>query len=119
MADFIIDPKSEDSKRLFYEHLKTFKKPFLCKTQKIEKRSIDWNAYYFGVMIKYVTEETGEDGLKVHDFFGFKYLRLTKNTRRSTASLNNSEFETYALQCRMWALEVLGVKIPLPNEVSF
>lgn len=115
--DFIIDPKDDESKRNFYEHLKTFNKPFLAKTEKIEKRSLDMNAYYFGVIIDYISDETGEDVLKIHDFLAFKFLRLTKNTRRSTASLTNKEFKTYLLQCRAWALEVLHIFIPLPENV--
>ncbi len=119
MTDFIIDPKNEETKRMFYEHLKSFDTPFLASTDKIQKRSVDWNAYYFGVLIKYITDETGEDGLKVHDFFGFKFLRLTKNTRKSTASLNNGQFECYVLRCRVWAYEVLHIFIPLPRLYIF
>jgi len=114
--DFVINPKDPDSIKAFGEHFRTHKKPFLIKTETIEKRTIDFNAYYFGVVIEYISDETGEDGLIIHEFLAFKFLRLTKNTRRSTASLNNKEFRIYSLQCRVWALEVLGVKIPLPNE---
>jgi hypothetical protein len=53
MADFIIDPKNQESKQILYEHLKSFNKPFLVKTEKIQKRSIDWNKYYFGVVVNY------------------------------------------------------------------
>jgi len=119
MADFLIDPRNEESKLIAWECLKQQQRPYLLKVESIKKRSIDWNAYYFGVVIKYITDETGEDGLVVHDFLGFKFLRLTKSTRRSTASLNNNEFECYALQCRVWAFEVLHILIPLPQYYIF
>lgn len=117
MVDLVVNPKDQNSKLIAWECLKQQERTYLMRIDSTKKRSIDWNAYYFGVVIRYISDETGEDGLVIHDFLGFKFLRLTKNTRRSTASLNNSEFKTYCLQCRVWAFEVLKIFIPLPNEV--
>ena len=113
--DFIIDPRSEDSKRQFYEHLKSFTKPFLAKTDLITKRSIDYNAYYWGCIIEYISDETGNDPLVVHDILAQRFLRLTDKKRLSTSSLNNRQFKIYTTQCRNWALEQLNIFIPLPE----
>lgn len=113
--DFIINPKDEDSKRVLYEHLKSFNKTFLVKTDKIEKRSLDYNAYYWGCIVEYISEETGTDPIVVHDTLAQRFLGLTDKKRVSTASLNNRLFKIYTTQCRNWALEQLNIFIPLPE----
>ena len=116
MADFIIDPRNEETKIIFWEHLRGQKKPFLARTDKIEKRSIDYCKYYFGVIIEYISDETGQDPLEIHNVLAQRFLALSKNTRRSTASLTNAEFKVYTTQCRIWAYEVLKIKIPIPEN---
>ena len=116
MADFIIDPNDIRSKEIVWEHLREQKKPFLLKTEKIEKRSIDYCKYYFGVIIEYISNETGQDPLEIHNTLAQRFLALSKNTRRSTASLTNAEFKVYTTQCRIWAYEVLKMKIPIPEN---
>lgn len=116
MADFVIDPRNEESKRIAWECLKSQKKPYLLKIEDIKKRSIDYCRYYFGVIIEYISDETGSDPLEIHNILAQRFLALSKNTRRSTASLTNAEFKAYTTQCRVWAYEVLKIKIPLADS---
>lgn len=117
MMDFIIDPRNEESKRIAWECLKSQQKPYLLKIDTTKKRSIDYCKYYFGVIIEYISEETGSDPLEIHNILAQRFLALSKNTRRSTASLTNAEFRVYTTQCRVWAYEVLKIKIPQPDSV--
>ena len=117
MIDLIIDPNNYESKQMLYEVLKEQTKPFLIKIDEIRKRSLDYNAYYWGVIIEYIHDETGDDPLQIHDVLSNRFLRLTTKIKRSTASLNNREFRIYTTQCRAWALEQLNIFIPLPENV--
>lgn len=117
MADFLIDPNNYESKQMLYDVLKEQKKPYLIKIEEVKRRSLDYNAYYWGVIIEYIQDETGDDPLKIHEVLTDRFLRLTKNVKRSTASLNTREFRVYTTQCRAWALEQLNILIPIPENV--
>lgn len=117
MADFIIDPNDIRSKEIAWEHLREQKKPFLLKTESIEKRSIDYNAYYWAVIIEYIYDYTGTDPLEIHKTLSKRFLRLGKKVVRRSSNLNNREFRIYTTQCRAWALEQLSVFIPPPENV--
>jgi hypothetical protein len=99
-------------------------------------RSLNQNAYYFGVVLKYILAILHADGntemdlLDAHEFCKQKdigNLEVTKMIMekeglvfriyyRSTTSLTTMEFEAYLDRVRHWALTVAGVVIPLPNE---
>ncbi len=79
--------------------------------------------YYWGVIIKLISEHTGYEPDEVHDILKWKFLKIVDEKTgleiaRSTESLNTKERETYHEQCRRWAQVVLDVSIPLPNEVD-
>lgn len=85
-------------------------------------RSIVQNSYYWGVVLKMISEETGYTPEELHegfknkfgytgDFFGEPY-------KRSSTTYTTVEFEDYLLQIRVWAGEFLNMYIPLPNETS-
>ena len=83
-------------------------------------RSLPQNAYYFGVVVKLVSEETGFTSDEAH--VALKMLFLQDRTReiptlRSTTSLSTTDFENYLEQIRVWAAQELNCVIPLPNEV--
>lgn len=97
------------------------------KVQK--KRSLNQNAYYWGVPVKMLAEKyaggTKEDIDSVHDFLGTEFLTVTKTVMgrefkvvRSTSRLSTVEFEKYCARIRMWASVALDFYIPEPNEVE-
>lgn len=88
------------------------------------KRSLQQNSYYFGVVIKILSDELGYSRDEMHDVLKGKFLGELKKVgktvihySRSTTSLNTQEFEDYLQQIREWASAELNVFIPLPNEV--
>jgi len=90
--------------------------------KKHEERCSDpQRKYYWAVIVKMIAEYTGHEPDEIHDTLKFKFLK-ERDVRgieyvKSTESLTAGEREEYHEQCRKWALIVLGVKIPLPNEV--
>lgn len=117
--DLIIDPRNHDSKQILYEALKSQERPYLVKIETAKKRTLDYNKYYWGVVIDYIADSTGTAPLVVHEQLANRFLAISKGVRLSTASLNNREFKIYTTQCRNWALEVLKIFIPLPDNVIY
>lgn len=98
--------------------------------KKVQKnRSLNQNAYYWGVPVKMLAEkygyETGDEIQMVHDFLASEFLTVTKTVMgmevkivRSTSRLSTEEFETYCRRIRLWASVALDFYIPEPNEVE-
>jgi hypothetical protein len=99
------------------------------KEQK-RKRSLNQNAYYWGVVIPPILALLREHGnyVDAEDVHEFLKLRVGKLSRMivtpdgevqkslgSTAKLSKMEFEAYLERVRAWAAE-FGVAIALPNE---
>ncbi len=95
-----------------------------------KKRSSNQNRYYFGVVVKAITEMFRDQGNNVDadDVHEFLKLRVGKLAQvfvtpdgevlkglGSTAKLSTQEFEVYMTKCRAFAAEH-GVMIPEPNE---
>lgn len=93
-------------------------------------RSANQNAFYWGVVVPAIANETGEfgkEGLeRVHEALKMRYLpsdvRGLLELPGSTAKLSTKEFEQYVENIRVDAAsgELLGspLIIPLPNEDS-
>jgi len=97
--------------------------------QRRKKRSIEQNAYYWGVVVSMIQEGLREVGYymtkdEAHELVKFKFLRRkiqnkqgeTIETLGSTTNMTTVQFEEYILAVKDWALEYLGVSIPDPNE---
>jgi hypothetical protein len=86
-----------------------------------EHCSSNQRGYYWGVIVKMISDYTGHEPDEIHDTLKFKFLkeRDVKGIEyvKSTESLTTGEREEYHEQCRKWALIVLGIQIPLPREV--
>jgi hypothetical protein len=100
------------------------------KEQK-RKRSLNQNAYMWGVVIKHITDAFREAGNNVDsdDVFSFLKAEVWKVTQvfvtsdgevlrgpGSSRTWTTMEMELRLEQARAWAAEVLGIGIPLPNE---
>lgn len=81
-----------------------------------KKRSLQQNAYYWGVVVRELTEYTGYDQQPLHEHLKYRYLREEKPIRvRDTKDLNTSEFAEYLDKCIQLCAE-LGLYIMTPEE---
>jgi len=97
-------------------------------TMEVDKaeRSTSQNKYYWGVVIKLLEEETGQDRQSLHEVIKEKFLTSwvkinghEEKMVKSTSELDTKEFETLMSSVRQWASSFLGVYIPEPNEVQY
>jgi hypothetical protein len=97
-----------------------------------EGRSQRANRYYFGVVLKLISEETGHSVDDVHEAMVKQFLpdeqkqveffhrltgekmQVTVGGRRSS-KLSREDFYTFVEQVRAWAGEFLGVTTPDPD----
>jgi hypothetical protein len=90
-------------------------------------RSNNQNRYYWGVVIKILSEHTGYFADELHEalrerFLNYKSLTLGGEDipiKRSTTKLKTSEFEDYLSKIKVWAARDMGVTIPDPNEIKY
>jgi len=86
-----------------------------------QKRSLNQNAYYWGVIIDLFAQNTGYTKEEAHQELAGMFLFYDAHGKRfvrSTTTLNTLEFEQYTEKCRNWIEENLGFHVPLPNEVT-
>jgi hypothetical protein len=127
-ASIEVDPKSQD---MFTEFAKTFKrwekvKFTVTRLTKRTIRSVEQNNYYWGVVLKILSEHFGYIGLgekeELHDSLRTMFLvRTTKlglKVVESTTKLDTELFERYLQAVRDWAIQEHQCFIPLPNEVE-
>lgn len=88
----------------------------------IKSRSVMQNAYFHGVIVKILSEETGTDFDDMKDLLKTQFLRkqIIVNDKqytivRHTHKLEKGEFEDFTRNCREFG-DKLGIYIPLPNE---
>ncbi len=87
-------------------------------------RSLKQNAYYWGVILTIIAQETGHSTEEIHlalkdMFLPRKFLTLGSREveiRKTTVDLTPTEFSTYIEQIRAWAAQELACSIPSPNE---
>jgi hypothetical protein len=122
-----LDGKLQFVKQAEFRHyLKTLQgevQVVISKRKKI--RSSSENAYYWGVIVKMVSDEVGIIPDEAHELLKYLFLKtvIYANRKRyeiasSTASLTTSKFEEYTERCRQWASQELNVYIPLPGEIQ-
>lgn len=86
-----------------------------------DKRSLNQNKYYWGVIITLFAQHTGYTTNESHQELARLFLGYDhdgKTFTRSTTELDTKEFEKYAEQCRFFMSENLGINVPLPNEIT-
>lgn len=91
-----------------------------------QKRSNDQNEYYWGVVLKLISEHTGYTVNELHDIVRYYFLGAEEKTiagetvkiLKSTTKLNTLQFEEYLGRIRDWASTKLNITIPLPNGVN-
>ena len=85
------------------------------------------NAYYWGVIIPYLTSHTGYTATEIHEALLWKFSRTSQHLEaldlvidgiHRSSEMITTEFEQFCIEIRSWASEELNVFIPLPNEVD-
>jgi len=104
-----------------------FEVELITKSAKPPRRSALQNSYYWGVVLRELVAEHGQQhGLRDEDYhyimkcayFGVKEVCGYILPRGSTKKLNTTAMEDYLEMCRRVASERFDVYVPLPNEVS-
>lgn len=104
---------------------------FKCKIYKSERRSIQQNRYYWGVVIPFFQEQLKDLGHKleaneVHDYLKIKFngreiydieSNETINIPQSTARLNRQEFNEFIDRIDKFSIEYFNS--PLPSKDGF
>lgn len=111
----------------FKAAIASLKGEVIVKVAKKERiRSLNQNSYYWGVIIKYLCDYTGEtDPERIHDALKMKFWARPVGDGKlgrallapgSTTDMTTRDFEEYVEKCRNFAAQELGIVIPLPNE---
>jgi len=82
-------------------------------------RSLEQNAYYWGVIIKTLGDHFGYEKEEMHEALKWHFLRKHESplpTVKSTTRLNTKEFVDYIERIQRWASIEHGVYLPDPNE---
>ena len=96
-----------------------------CHRTYPKNRSLNQNAYMFGVVYKHISDHLGYSVDEVHDLMKHKFLGrmiLLGNENFlipiSTTDLDTKSMEEYLKNIREWASSSLNCYIPLPNEIN-
>lgn len=95
------------------------------------KRTHPQNSYYWAVIVKMLSLETGHNQEEMHEILKYKFNPLAKGIvnkktgeieeliiGHTTTNLSTIEFGEYCEKIRAWAAEFLNVNIPEPNEIT-
>lgn len=102
------------------------KRVYVIVDEEKQQRSINQNNYYWGVVVKILSNELGYTQEEMHEILKAKFSpKDVKEVAgeqivipKSTTKQKTDEFETYLEHIRRFALLQLNCKIPLPNEVD-
>lgn len=128
MIDLLINFDKDEDKRKLFDVLRQLKGSFAVSLKKNKPaRSLASNRYYWGVVLAYISDETGYTKDEIHQLMQQKFLRYAKSVLdgeeqlfvRSTTSLNTKEMTDYIESIRTFAITELGVYIPDPNEIVY
>lgn len=91
--------------------------------KKRKNRSERQNRYYWGVVLKLISESTGESLEDLHNHFSYKWLSCSGksgklNTKKSTTSLSTVEFMEYIDKIISWGEEFLNITFPEPENID-
>lgn len=87
------------------------------------KRSNQLNQYYWGVVVKIISDYTGYTKEETHELLKQTFLKKKVliedtwyDTTESTTKLNNKDMLEFIEQVKQWAAQTLYVYIPDPHE---
>tara|TARA_R110000751_G_scaffold65819_6_gene134543 strand:+ start:3557 stop:3940 length:384 start_codon:yes stop_codon:yes gene_type:complete len=124
--NFVVN-NSQD-KQMLFNYLKELDSDYIVSVKKQRNnRSNMQNNYYWSCIVQPLGESLGYFPDEMHDTlkvkFASEWQSIDINDKQiglqkvnSTAKMNTKDFEVYADQIRIWALNELGVRLMLPNE---
>lgn len=87
------------------------------------KRSNQLNQYYWGVVVKIISDYTGYTKEETHELLKQTFLKKKVliedtwyDTTESTTKMNNKEMLEFIEEVKQWAAQTLYVYIPDPHE---
>jgi hypothetical protein len=87
------------------------------------KRSNQLNQYYWGVVVKIISDYTGYTKEETHELLKQTFLKKKilindewYDTTKSTTKMNNKEMLEFIEYVKQWAAQTLYVYIPDPHE---
>lgn len=90
-----------------------------------KERSDKQNRYYWGVIVKLISESTGYSDDETHSILSSMFLKDHKELGgkrytvvKSTTSLKTDEFKQYTEECKRFAATELGIFIPDPTQIQ-
>lgn len=110
-----------DNKAEFTAHLHSLngKRVNVSVEKQTRRRSNDQNEWYWGVILKLISEHTGQDPQSLHVAFKYKFSeKITLNglvIPQSTRTRDTISFSEYCESIRQWAREFLNLDIPDPK----
>lgn len=123
----IVDFSKKSDRERLHETLKGLKPVPYRIELKIDRdqRSGRQNKYYWGVVVKLLSDHTGFSRDEMHECLRGMFLKYQKalpnnqivTVTQSTTDLDTKEFEDYLDEVRRFAIQELDVEIPMPGEV--
>lgn len=116
------------NRELFDDHMFSYEGKTVVITVREQKkrRSLNLNSYYWAVVVKLLSEETGYDKEEMHEVLKSMFLRTRYQIKgiwidgtKSTTKLSNKEMNDYLEEVKRFATTTLSVYIPDPNEVEY
>jgi len=95
-----------------------------CEVKKfVKKRSIEQNNYWWGVVVKILSEHTGFEPEEMHDWLKLEFLPVHSKdgkmkSGKSTTRLTTLEFVDLIERVQRWAAQDLQVYIPDPQTID-
>jgi len=116
------------NKELFDDHMLNYEGKTVVITvgEQKKRRSLNLNSYYWAVVVKLLSEETGYDKDEMHEVLKSMFLRtryqikgVWVDSTKSTTKLSHKEMSEFIEEVKRFASTTLGVYIPDPNEVEY
>ena len=102
------------------------KNVYITIREQKNRRSLNLNSYYWAVVVRLVSNETGYDKEEAHEILKSMFLRTKYQIKgiwvdgmKSTTKLSNQEMNDYIEEVKRFASSSLGLYIPDPNEVEY
>jgi hypothetical protein len=105
---------------LFEQYLHTLNGIVVLTVEKYRrKRSSNQNRWYFGVVLKLISDHTGEDVQSLHEAFKMQFSEMRDvhglKVPQRTSGMDTTDFSQHCERVRQWAAEFLGLNIPDPT----
>lgn len=85
------------------------------------KRSNQYSRFYWGVVLKLISEHTGDDTASLHEYFKKRFnpiVVMGEEVGGSTAGMNPERFDQFVKDVRHFALMNLEVHTPDPDPAQ-